>query len=258
MMDQDGSTTRRTVLKLTGAALAAGGLGAGSAAAEAGSDWAESDVSSDGTLTGTVISSHGPVAAGKGGVVLARRVTGWEPLIEVGPTTESNPLNDIAVTDDGRHVWFAGGSGVIGRYDVEAHQLTDYSAPEVEEEDGSRSEKTSTWESLDVAGDAGEERVVLANGSGEVLPGELTDEGGVDWGTAVEPGAGTTITGVSLYERNAGFVADTEGAVYETSDGGESWDDEGPSAGAERRSPDGCTAGRPTRRPRTSSCRTSS
>ncbi|MDG5821228.1 hypothetical protein [Natronococcus sp. A-GB7] len=178
-------------------------------------------------LSSTAISSHGPVAAGEGGVVLARRVTGWDPIIEVGPTTESNPLNDIAVTDDGRHVWFAGGSGVVGRYDVEAHQLTDYSAPEVEEEDGSTNEKTSTWEALDVAGDAGEERVVLANGSGEVLPGELTDEGGVDWGTVVEPGAGTTITGVSLYERDAGFVADSEGSVYETTDGGQSWNEEG-------------------------------
>ncbi|MDG5758607.1 hypothetical protein QA600_04560 [Natronococcus sp. A-GB1] len=205
----------------------AGGLGAGPASAESDDDWTEADVPSDVELSGTAISSHGPVAAGEGGVVLARRVTGWEPIIEVGPTTESNPLNDIAVTDDGRHVWFAGGSGVIGRYDVEAHQLTDYSAPEVEDEDGDTSEKTSTWEALDVAGDAGEERVVLANGSGEALPGELTDDGGVDWGTVIEPGAGTTITGVALYERDAGFVADSEGSVYETTDGGESWSEEG-------------------------------
>ncbi|MFU8867742.1 hypothetical protein [Natronococcus sp.] len=227
MATENGTTTRRTVLKLTGAALAAGGLGAGPASAESDDGWTETDVPLDAELSSAAISSHGPVAAGEGGVVLARRVTGWEPIIEVGPTTESNPLNDIAVTNDGRHVWFVGGSGVVGRYDVEAHQLTDHSAPEVEEDDGSTTEKTSTWEALDVAGDAGEERVLLANGSGETLPGELADDGGVDWGTVTEPGAGTTITGVSLYERDAGFVADSEGSVYETTDGGESWDDEG-------------------------------
>ncbi len=186
-------------------------------------DWTETDVPTESGLASAANSLFGPVAVGDGGTLISRTIAGWETLLETGPTTESNPLNDAAVTDDGEHVWFAGGSGVIGQYDIVEHELTDYSAPGVEEEDGSINEMTSTWEALDVAGDAGEEQVVLANGSGEVLAGEKTAEGGMDWGTVVEPGSGTTITGVSLYEVGSGFVCDTEGAVYETKDGGESW-----------------------------------
>ncbi|WP_245799927.1 hypothetical protein [Haladaptatus litoreus] len=43
------------------------------------------------------------------------------------------------VTDDGNRIWFVGGSGVIGEYDVETETLTNYSAPKG---------KTSTWEDL--------------------------------------------------------------------------------------------------------------
>lgn len=212
---------RRTFVSLVGLA-AAGAAIPGSAASEHG--WEVAETPTDATLAATVGSREGPYAVGEGGLVLARRATGWEAVLESGPTTQSNELNAAAVTDDGRHVWFCGGSGVVGQYDTLYNELTDYSAPEVEEDDGSTSAKTSTWTAMDAVGEADGERIVLANGSGEVLVGDRTDDGGVDWGRVVEPGAGTTITGVSFYAPNGGFVCDTEGAVYETVDGGDSWE----------------------------------
>lgn len=202
-------------MKLTGAGLGASALiGTVPTSRAQEADWAAVDVPAESGLTSTANSLFGPIAVGGDGVLISRTITGWETLLETGPTTESNPLNDAAVTDDGEHIWFAGGSGVIGQYDIVEHTLTDYSAPEG---------KTSTWEALDVVGDAGEEQVALANGSGEFLSGEKTEDGGMDWGTVSKPGAGTTITGVSFYETGSGFVCDTEGAVYETPDAGESW-----------------------------------
>ncbi|WP_331232577.1 WD40/YVTN/BNR-like repeat-containing protein [Natronorarus salvus] len=213
------NTDRRTFIKLTGIAAASTTL-AGQAVAT-GADWADVPTPTDATLSGVVGTREGPYAVGEGGLVLVRRTTGWEAVLETGPTTDANELNDVAATDDGRHVWFCGGSGVVGRYDTLRNEVTDYSGPSPEDEEG---EKTSTWTALAAAGPAGEERVVLANGSGEVLPGDVTEDGGVDWGTVVEPGAGTTINGVSFLSRDEGFVCDSEGAVYETTDGGASWE----------------------------------
>lgn len=211
--------SRRTFMKFSGASLvASASLGTVPTALAQEDDWTEADVPVESELTSAANSALGPIAVGGDGTLISRTITGWETLLETGPTAESNPLNDAAVTDDGNHIWFSGGSGVIGQYDIIEHELTDYSAP-----DG----MTSTWEALDVVGDAGEEQVALANGSGEFLAGEKTAEGGMDWGTVIEPGAGTTITGVSFYETDSGFVCDTEGAVYETTDGGDSWNDGG-------------------------------
>ncbi|MEM4780625.1 MAG: twin-arginine translocation signal domain-containing protein [Halalkalicoccus sp.] len=223
MNDTRVDTSRRRFLELIGVGTIAAGVGLGTVhTASAQDEWNEAETPTAATLSGVVGTREGPYAVGDGGVVLARRVNGWETVLETGPTTDENELNDVAVTDDGRHVWFCGASGVVGQYDTLENQLTDYSGPNPE--GAGEDEKTSTWTALDAVGAAGEERVVLANGSGEVLPGEKTADGGMDWGTVAEPGAGTTINGVSFHSRDAGFVCDSEGAVHETADGGESWE----------------------------------
>lgn len=217
--------SRRTVLKLTVAgALAGTGLGTvPSASLAQEGDWTEADVPVESGLASAANSLFGPVAVGDGGTLISRTIAGWETLLETGPTTQSNPLNDAAVTDDGEHVWFAGGSGVIGQYDVVEHELTDYSAPGVEEPDGSINEMTITWEALDVAGDAGEERLVFANGSGEVLSGRYDGET-VEWGEAVKPGGGSSVGGAAFLDESTVYVTDTNSMVYRSDDGGESWE----------------------------------
>ncbi|SDK47497.1 Uncharacterized protein SAMN04515672_3243 [Natronorubrum texcoconense] len=186
-------------------------------------EWTSIESPVEETLAGVVHSSRGPYAVGAGGVVLTRRADGWETVLERGPTVESNPLNDAAVTDDGEHVWFAGGSGVVGRYDVEEYVLTDFSAP---------MEMTSTWEGIAVTGEAGEETVHLVNGSGEYLSGTVTDDGGVEWGEVVEPGGGSSAFGIDFLDSETGYIADTNSQVYETTDGGESWETIGVDGGS--------------------------
>ncbi|KTG10416.1 hypothetical protein AUR64_12695 [Haloprofundus marisrubri] len=176
--------------------------------------WTEVESPTAKTLYSVVQTQNGPHAVGAGGDVLARSSDGWELVLDAGPTTQSNPLRGAAVTDDGQNVWFAGGSGVIGQYDVVESQLTDYSAP---------NEKTSTWEDIAVTGDAGSETVHLVNGSGEVLRGTKTDAGGMDWGTAFKPGGGSSMKAIDFLDTQTGYISDTNGKVYETTDGGESY-----------------------------------
>ena len=65
------------------------------------------------------------------------------------------------MTSDDRRVWLVGTSGVVACYDVEQRGKFDYSSPE---------EMPSTWEAIAVAGEKGREKMLAANGSGEVLP----------------------------------------------------------------------------------------
>ncbi|WP_336343237.1 dockerin type I domain-containing protein [Halalkalicoccus ordinarius] len=210
---------------MTGAGLAGTALvGQGVPVSAEDGDWTAIESPTEETLHDAVQTSRGPFAVGGSGYALLRRDDGWDAVLERGPTTESNPLRGVGATDDGEQVWFAGGSGVVGRYNVEDDQLTDHSAPEVEQEDGSTSRKTSTWEAVAVAGETGSETVHLVNGSGEYLNGQLTEEGGVDWGQVIKPGGGSSALGIDFLDDDTGYVCDTTSQVYETTDGGESWE----------------------------------
>ncbi|MFD1513924.1 hypothetical protein [Halomarina rubra] len=211
-MSEETGRTRRTFLKLTGAAAA--GTALATPAAAASDDWRVVDSGVGTTLYDAAMTSEGPYAVGAGGLVLARRRDGWQPVLERGPTVQSNPLRGCDVTDDGRHLWFCGGSGVIGQYDVVEEELTDYSAP---------MGKTSTWRNLAVRGDAGSESVYLVNGSGEFLAGTKTSAGGMDWGDVVKPGGGSSAPGIDFWSEDDGYVCDTSSMVYRTQDGGQTW-----------------------------------
>ncbi|EMA52950.1 hypothetical protein [Halococcus thailandensis] len=211
---------RRRFLQLTGATALVAGVGAavsGTAGAQA-SAWSTADSPTGKTLNDVVQTSEGPYAVGSGGLVLARRTDGWETVLSKGPTVEGEPLNGAGVTDDGEHVWFAGGSGVIGQYNVVEEQLTDYSAP---------GGKTSTWEDLAVTGASGSETVHLVNGSGEVLSGTKNGSGGMDWGEAQKPGSGSSMKGIDFASSSVGHVSNTSTKVYETTDNGGSYQEIG-------------------------------
>ena len=167
-------------------------------------------------LNDAVDTAAGPVAVGAGGNVLARRESGWEKIVDYGPQARSRRLTGVDVTDDGTAVWFVGGSGVIGEYDLETRTLTNYSAP---------GGKTSTWEDCAVEGTAGEdERLYFVNGSGELLVGDRQESGAVQYQDVTEPGGGSTIPGIDFHDRDAGHVCSTSQFVAETTDGGESWE----------------------------------
>ncbi|MFC7166205.1 hypothetical protein [Halospeciosus flavus] len=168
----------------------------------------------DGELRDVVSTVRGPVVIGPEGTVFAYddRTDEWEQFRGAGPGADPHELNALAVTDDGRRVWLAGAAGALGHLDLDRYRKTDYTAP---------MEKTSTWETIAVHGDRGSETVRVANGSGEVLPITLTDDG-PEWGEVMEPGHGSTLGELSAGPSGRCVAVDTNSEVYEeTADGWE-------------------------------------
>ncbi|QCJ46684.1 hypothetical protein [Haloprofundus sp. MHR1] len=156
-------------------------------------------------------------AVGEDGYVLARGDGGWSAVLETGPGAQGENLTGVDVTDDGRAVWVAGDGGALGRIDAESGRHTDYSAPGGD---------TSTITDLAVTGRADEAVVVLVNGSGEVRRGEY-DGRRVRWGEPQKPGSGSSFAAVAFGDAERGYLADTNGSVFQTTDGGETFDEIG-------------------------------
>lgn len=183
--------------------------------AESTNNWQVVESPTTKTLFDVVDTVSGPFVVGAGGDILARRKSGWQKVVEYGPQARSRPLTGVAATDDGKRIWFVGGSGVIGEYDVETETLTNYSAPKG---------KTSTWEDVAVRGNAGEnERLYFVNGSGELLIGVRKDSGKLRYADVLKPGGGSTIPGIDFYSRWGGHVCSTSQLVSESTSGGTKW-----------------------------------
>ncbi|WP_256684971.1 WD40/YVTN/BNR-like repeat-containing protein [Halococcus qingdaonensis] len=175
-------------------------------------DWTESDTPTDRSLLDVVATHESAYAVGEGGIVLARDEDEWTVALDDGPTANGNVLRGVDATDDGEAIWFAGDSGVLGRY--ADGTLTDHSAPK---------DQTSTWEDVAVTGELGGERLYLVNGSGELLRGSY--EGGtVSWEDIEKPGSGSSISSIAFVDGDRGHLCDTNQSVYETTDGGESFE----------------------------------
>lgn len=158
---------------------------------------------------------------GTTGNVLARRADGtWETVVDVGPAARSNDLRTLAVTDDYKRIWFAGGSGALGSYDVQEGLKYNHSAP---------NGMTSTWEGISVTGNQDSETVHVYNGSGEHVVGSYDSEGCMQWSDANKPGGGSRVPAVDFREADTkvGHAVDTSSQVYETRDGGSTWQNVG-------------------------------
>jgi len=219
------SSSRRTFLKVAGGAAAAavgGGAVASQAVAQSSPDaaWSEASSPTSKSITSVVQTADGPHAVGSSGNVLALVDGEWRLVVDSGPSASNNPLNDVAITSDGERIWFAGGSGAMGAYDVETGKKYDYTAP-----DG----KTSTWEAIAATGAIDREHVIVANGSGEVLHGvfEENDEGAycIQWGDVVKPAGGSTIPGVAFSrgDTDTAYGISTSQAAFETTDYNQTW-----------------------------------
>lgn len=209
--------TRRNFVRLVGAtAVGTAGLASGiTTQADSKTGWEKVASPTSKTLYGAVDTVEGPFAVGAGGNVLARRQSGWQKVVEYGPQARSRLLTAVDATDDGKAIWFVGGSGVIGEYRVDTETLTNYSAPKG---------KTSTWEGCAVRGEAGKnERLYFVNSSGELLVGVRQDSGVVKYEKVIKPGGGSTIPAIDFYTRKKGHVCSTSQFVAKTTDGGDNW-----------------------------------
>ena len=170
-------------------------------------EWREVENSFEKALYSVVNTVEGPYAIGDGGTVIADRGDGWEVVFDDGPRTRDNQLRGLDVTDDGKRIWFAGSSGALGCYDVVGRRKYDYSNP---------NEMTSTWEGLAVAGAAGSEKVLVANGSGEILP--FTVDGfDENWEPVSKPASkGSNVAALAASPDGVGYAVDTSGNAFKT------------------------------------------
>ncbi|GAB3670696.1 WD40/YVTN/BNR-like repeat-containing protein [Halopiger thermotolerans] len=193
-------------------------------------EWRPVDVPATGTLFDAVATEAGDAyAVGGGGLVVADRGQGWTTVLEDGPAARGNDLRGADATADGAAVWVAGDSGAVGRIDAETGRHTDHTAP---------ADRTDNLLGVAVGGPAGGETVLLVTGSGEVLRGQYADgspgedEGPVEWDEPIKPGSGSSLAGVALADEAVGYCCDTNDGVFETDDGGQSFERVGP-AGAD-------------------------
>ncbi|SFS00617.1 hypothetical protein SAMN05216559_2384 [Halomicrobium zhouii] len=188
----------------------ASGSGDDGEAGTADGTWRVVDTDVEKTMYDVTRTANGVYAVGDSGTVASRGAGGeWTVAIPSGPAVKRNTLTGVDVTDDGERIWFAGGSGAIGMYDTTTGRKYDYSAP---------MEMTSTWEAIGIAGERGDERLFLANGSGEVLEATVDDDGCPAFGDPVKPGSGSTIPALTVRD-DVTYAVDTSGNVFERRDG---------------------------------------
>lgn len=177
-------------------------------------EWHEAESPTGNTLYDVVVSRAGVFAVGEDGIVVGRCHGMWERIDDSNDlAVVGNTLYDASTPADGSNVWFAGSSGAIGVYEPKDRRIYDYSSP-----DG----KTSTWETIAVGGTNGDEYVFVGNGSGELLRGKR-DGRNIDWQDVREPAGGSSLVDLEFPTPNVGFLADTDGGLYRTTNTGGGW-----------------------------------
>lgn len=175
--------------------------------------WTTVDVPTSESLLDVAVAGGTAYAVGDEGSVLVGDGDGWSAALSDGPRAQSNALRGVAAVDEGT-VWFAGDSGAVGRFDADAGGHVDHSAPD---------DDTTNVVDVAAAGSPGDETVLLVDGSGRVRRGRCR-EGEVAWDDPVEPGSGSSLAAVTLDADGTGYACDTNQAVFETTDGGRSFD----------------------------------
>jgi len=199
---------RRTIALLV---LSVCVVSVGLASPAAAQTWENETTPTGENLYGVENTANGTFAVGTGGDVLRRTDTGWETVVDTGPSGNSNNLYGTGVTDDGESFWFAGTSGAVGEYDVVTGTLTDYS--------GLSGLSTNNFNEVAVEGDSGDATVYIAGDSGKVY---YSYDNGDNW-NSVTPGSGASILSVDFADENTGHVVTGNKNVLKTTDAGVTW-----------------------------------
>jgi photosystem II stability/assembly factor-like uncharacterized protein len=165
------------------------------------------------TLLDVVATREDAYAVGDEGTLLTDAGGEWTVAVADGPRAQSNALRGVDAVEGGG-VWFAGDGGAVGRLDPATGRHVDYSAP-----DGD----TTNLVDVAAAGSPGDETVLLVDGSGRVRRGRYRDDE-VAWDDPKTPGSGSSLAGVALADGSVGYACDTSQSVFETEDGGRTFD----------------------------------
>ena len=209
-MSGEQNSTRREFMQASGGIATMVTVGAVPTAAETAS-WKSVTSPVDVTLWDVANTSRNDFAVGGGGIVVERAEQGWTTVLQSGPTSNGNSLYGADVTDDGKRLWFAGSSGVIGEYDVETGSLVDHSAP---------NDVTNNFNDIAVTGPKGDANVYVAGGSGSVHYSFGNGASGT-WNSA-SVGQGNALKAIDFYGENSGHLVNGNAKVFHTTDGA-SW-----------------------------------
>ncbi|MFC7165247.1 hypothetical protein [Halospeciosus flavus] len=171
--------------------------------------WEHVDVPFSSTLHDVVRYENRVYTVGDSGTLLERAAGTWSTLLDSGPTGNSNVLKSVATTAGGKRVWFAGSSGSLGYFDVEAGDVVDFSAPEGQ---------SDQWNDVLVDGEAGSEVVRVADNNGEVVTLRLAGSE-LESTNLVKPrSAGQSIGGLAVGDGQL-YAVNTSGKLFASSDG---------------------------------------
>lgn len=198
-------TTRRALLRTTGALGAAAAVPTVTAASE---EWTIEETPTDVALYDVAYTSEGAYAVGGDGIVLERTRDGWRKVTDGGVTGDGRDLYAAEVTDDGDRLWFVGASGAIGEYDVRTGNINDRGEPQ---------DNTDNFLDVAVTGEAGEANVYVADASGMISYSFENGQSG-EW-NSVQIGQGYALPGIDFHEARAGHVVNTNGNAFATDDG---------------------------------------
>jgi len=171
-------------------------------------EWTVAETPTASTLHGVESTTNGYYAVGEGGIVLRRSAEGWEKVLDGGPTGNGNSLFGSDTTDYSSRLWFVGASGAIGEYDVTAGNLEDHSAP---------NDNTNNYNDVAATGEGGEANVYVAGDSGKIY--YSFENGATGTWDYVTPGSGSAIQAIDFHDVRSGHAVDTNGRVFETTDG---------------------------------------
>ena len=145
---------------------------------------------------------------GNRGVLLERRQSGWERLLDTGLGQRRRGLLDIAATDDGERLWCCGVRGELGYYDRRTGAVGRSACPYG---------LSSNFRRLAVGGSAGAERLHVADDDGRIVRIRLEDGDLSVTGVAI-PGPNEPLT-AAFDVGSMLFAADTSGRLYQSTDG---------------------------------------
>jgi hypothetical protein len=155
----------------------------------------------------------GPIAVGDGGRVIQRTAAGWSTIEDSGIAGNGKSLNGAATTAEGRFIWMCGTSGTVGVYHATDDTFIDYSKP---------AGISNTWTDIVVSGGARSERVLLVNGSGQLLEGTRKDCDEMQWTQKSAP-TGSALYAIENVQGSRYRVAGGSGTASESENSGGEW-----------------------------------
>jgi sugar lactone lactonase YvrE len=171
-------------------------------------DWTIAPTPTQVQLNAVVAAGSRCYAVGNRGLMLERRESGWERILDTGLTNDGRGLLDVAATDDGRRLWCCGVRGELGYYDRRTGAVGRIVQPY---------DLVSNFRQLAVGGAAGQERLHVADDDGRVVRLTLSDDEATVLGVAV-PGPNEPVT-AAFDIGDQLFAADTSGRLYRSTDG---------------------------------------